>query len=131
MKDQLNVPGPNPLPKARFLGNMPYVIVTDEAFPLCPNTMRPYPRGRNVSKIPRPRRVFNYQLSRARRIVESAFGILAQRFQIYNRWMQYNVETVIKIVKVTCVLYNFLCDRNLNVANIYTRLNPERLEYSL
>ena len=43
--------------------------------------------------------------------------------------MQYSVETVIKIVKVTCVLHNFLCDRNLDVANIYTRLNPERLEH--
>ena len=39
MKCQLNVPGPKPLPKARFLGNMPYVIVADEAFPLCPNIM--------------------------------------------------------------------------------------------
>ena len=32
MKDQLNVPEPKPLPKARFLGNMPHVIVADEAF---------------------------------------------------------------------------------------------------
>ena len=60
MKDELNVPGPKPLPRARFLGNMPHVIVADEAFPLCPNIMRPYPRGRNASKMPRPHRVFNY-----------------------------------------------------------------------
>ena len=52
MKDELNVPGPKPLPRARFLGNMPHVIVADEAFPLCPNIMRPYPRGRNASKMP-------------------------------------------------------------------------------
>ena len=129
MKDELNVPGPKPLPRARFLGNMPHVIVADEAFPLCPNIMRPYPRGRNASKMPRPCRVFNYRLSRACRIVECAFGILAQRFRIYNRRMQYSVETVVKIVKATCVLHNFLRDRNLDVANIYTRLNPERLEY--
>ena len=43
--------------------------------------------------------------------------------------MQYSFETVIKMLKATCVLHNFLCDRNLGVANIYTRLNPERLEY--
>ena len=42
MNDQLNVPGPKPLLKARFLGNMPHVIVAGEAFPLCPNIMRPY-----------------------------------------------------------------------------------------
>ena len=60
MRDELNVPGPKPLPRARFLGNMLHVIVADEAFPLCPNIMRPYPRGRNASKMPRPSRVFNY-----------------------------------------------------------------------
>ena len=67
--------------------------------------------------------------SRAHRIVECAFWILAQRFRIYNRHMQYNVETVMKIVKAICVLHNFLCYHNLNVANICTRLNPDRLEY--
>ena len=129
MKDELNVPGPKPLPRARFLGNMPHVIVVDEAFPLCPNIMRPYPRGRNANKMLRPCQVFNYRLSRARRILECAFGILALCFHIYNRRMQYSIETVIKIVKATCVLHNFLHDRNLDVANIYTKLNPERLEY--
>ena len=34
--------------------------------------------------------------------------------------MQYRVETVIKIVKATCVLHNFLRDRNLDV-QIYTQ----------
>ena len=79
--------------------------------------------------MPRHSRVFNYQLSRVCKTVEHPFGILAQQFWINNRKMQYNVETVVKIVKTTCVLHNFLCDRNLNVANIYTRLNPEKLEY--
>ena len=106
MKDELNVPGPKPLPRARFLGNMPHVIVADEAFLLYPNIMRPYPRGRNASKMPRSRRGFNYQLSRAGRITACAFGILA-RFHIYNRRMQYSVEPVIKIVKATCVLHKF------------------------
>ena len=129
IRGELNVPGPKPLPRARFLGNMPHCIVADEAFPLCPNIMRPYPRSRNANKMPRPKRIFNYRRSRARRIVECAFGILAQRFRIYNRRIQYSVETVTKIVKATCVLHNYLCDKNLNVANIYTRLNPDRLEY--
>ena len=78
--------------------------------------------------MPRSKRIFNYWLSRARRIMECTFGILAQRFRIYNRRMQYSAETVTKIVKATCVLHNFLRDKNLNVANIYTRLNPDRLD---
>ena len=129
MRGELDVPGPKFLPGARYLGAMPHVIVADEAFPLHPNIMRPFPRGRNNANLPRPRKIFNYRLSRARGIVENAFGILGQRFRIYNRRMQYSVETVAKIVKATCVLHNFLRDRSLNVANIYNRLNPERLDY--
>ena len=43
--------------------------------------------------------------------------------------MQYSVNTVVKIVKATRVLHNFLQDKNMNVVNIYARLNPERLDY--
>ena len=129
MKGQLNVPGPKYLPKARYLGAMPHVIVADEAFPLCPTIMRPFPRGRNAARMPRPHQVFNYHLSRARRTVENAFGILAQCFRIYNTRMWYSEHTVVKIVKATCVLHNYLRDKNMNVANIYTGLNPDCLEY--
>ena len=30
MRGELNVPGPKPLPRVRFLGNMPHVIAADE-----------------------------------------------------------------------------------------------------
>ena len=129
MRDELGVPGPKTLPGARYLGAMPHIIVADEAFPLSPTIMRPFPRGRNMHRLPRPRQIFNYRLSRARRIVENAFGILGQRFRIYNRRMQYSVNTVVKIVKATCVLHNFLRDRTLNVANIYNWLNPDKVDY--
>ena len=78
LKNELNVPGPKHLPRARYLGPMPYVIVADKAFPLCPTIMRPFPKGRNQNRMPRPCQVFNYHLSRASHIVENAFGILAQ-----------------------------------------------------
>ena len=71
----LNVPNPKVLPGAPHLGAVPYVIVADEAFPPKAYIMRPYP-GRHLSE---ERKVFNYRLSRARRIVENAFGILSSK----------------------------------------------------
>ena len=61
----INFPPDAPLTGAEHLGPMPYVIVGDEAFPLLRNLMRPFP-GRSC---PRAQMVYNYRLSRARRIV--------------------------------------------------------------
>nr|CAI5826506.1 unnamed protein product [Callosobruchus analis] len=58
----------------------------------------------------RERKIFNYRLSRARRIVENAFGILASRFRIYHTAINVQPENIEKIFMATCVLRNFLIE---------------------
>lgn len=102
----LNIPPPQPLPGR--IKNVPHVIIADDAFPLKPYLMKPYP----FRNQPGPNRVYNYRLSRARRVVENAFGILANRLRILRKPIELCPEKFTKIVSATCVLHNFLLDRN-------------------
>lgn len=89
-----------------------YVFVGDEAFPLKTYLMRPYP-GRSITADTRHRRlVFNYRLSRARRVVENAFGILVVKWRVYRQPIIAGTDTVDAIVKATCVLHNYLRRRD-------------------
>ena len=85
-------------------GPMPHVIVGDEAFPLKTCLLRPYP-GKNLTG---DQVIFNYRLSRARRIVENAFGILATRFRVYQRRIQLSPGHTQSMIQATIVLHNYL-----------------------
>ena len=54
------------------------------------------------------KRVYNYRLSRARRVVGNAFGILANRFRIFLTPIALPPATVEQIVLAACGLHNML-----------------------
>lgn len=85
----------------------PFVFVGDEAYPLQTNLMRPFPR-RNLTN---EKRIFNYRLSRARRIVECAFGILVKRFNVLENKMLVFPEKATIITKACCILHNIIMDK--------------------
>ena len=98
-------PQPDPLPGDTQ--DIPYFLVGDDAFALRQFMMKPY-----GSRTLTPRqRIFNYRLSRARRVVENTFGILANRFQVILTKMGHSVETVKLIVKACVLLHNLMRTR--------------------
>lgn len=115
-QNQLNIPEDKPLPFRTK--PVPYVIVADAAFPLSTHIMKPFP-FRNMQK---EQRIFNYRLSRARRIVENAFGILANRFRILLNTIPLKPEKAQIIVQACVALHNYL-RKELTVQ--YTGVNPE------
>lgn len=81
------------------------VIVADDAFPLRTDVLKPYnTRGEFGDK----QKIFNYRLSRARRVVENSFGILVSKFRIYEKAIPLSVQKVEQLVKTTCALHNWL-----------------------
>ena len=129
MNGTLNLPGPKQLPNYPRGGALPHCIVADEAFPLRMDLLRPFPKGKNVQRLPYHQTIFNYRLSRARCIVENAFGILVQRFRIFDRRLTMDDHNVIKLVEATTVLHNYLCTANMDVANVMAGLNPQGTPY--
>jgi hypothetical protein len=57
----------------------PFGFVDDDALALLANFMKPFPGQHPKSS---PERIFNYRLSRACRIMENVFGIIAARFWV-------------------------------------------------
>ncbi|PNF22512.1 hypothetical protein B7P43_G14377 [Cryptotermes secundus] len=80
------------------------LFVGDDAFPIQPYLLKPY----SHRWLSDEERIFNYRLSRARRVAENAFGILAARFRIFCRPINLSVETIDLVVKAACALHNWL-----------------------
>jgi hypothetical protein len=97
----LNVPEDNYIPNTNV--KIPYAVVADEAFPLKKYIMRPY-GGRHLSV---EKRIFNYRLSRARRMIENTFGILVATWRILKQTIVADVANIDNMVKAVVVLHNF------------------------
>jgi hypothetical protein len=78
--------------------------------------MRPYPGSQ--SKGDNEKSIFNYRLSRARRVVENASGILSQKFHIYQRTLQPFLENADNIIFATCILHNNLRDQGVGLSDM-------------
>ena len=111
-KGELNLPLPRPLPQSTdptwvlFQEDepVPFIFVGDNAFPLNEHVMKPYPE-KGLTDI---KRIFNYRLSRFRRVTENAFGILTSVFRIFSTKINLHPEKVVSVVLASLALHNML-----------------------
>lgn len=92
--------------------SVPICILGDSAFKLSPNLMKPYPFSTEQSDA---EKVFNYTLSKCRRVVENCFGHLKSRFRRLGKGLDNEIRHANLIVKACCVLHNYLNENSDNI----------------
>ncbi|XP_069818599.1 uncharacterized protein [Dendropsophus ebraccatus] len=100
------LPDPRPFPGTDG-PLVPFVVVADEAFQMCENLLKLYSsRGLNYRQ-----RIYNYRLTRARRFVECAFGILTAKWRVFTQPIQLQPDVVDELIKAAVVLHNFVLSK--------------------
>lgn len=105
-KNALKLPVTDEMPNSEII--LPYVMVGDGAYPLMEHLMTPY-RGLDLEL---EKEIFNKRLSRARMVVECAFGIVCEIFRIFYHTIEQGPKVAELIAKTTCILHNVIIDLN-------------------
>lgn len=95
-KEIVNLPDSNIKTFLYFIG--------DDAFRLSNRIMKPY-SGKNLSD---KQQICNYRFSRARKTVESAFGIFANKWRIFHTSICMLPETANIILTASVCLHNYV-----------------------
>ncbi|XP_036345400.1 uncharacterized protein LOC118754638 [Rhagoletis pomonella] len=78
--------------------------------------MKPYPFSMALTET---QKLFNYNLSKCRRVVENAFEHLKARFRRIGKGIDNRIGNAPVIVRACCVLHNFLNERNDYINEIW------------
>lgn len=82
----------------------------------------PFSRIRHLNPM---QRVFNYRQSRARRIIEYAFGLMQEKWRVFGKPIGLNVLTCEKIVLAVACIHNFLITEELQLEENQRRYIPD------
>ena len=86
--------------------NVPPYIVGDSMYPLLSWVMKPFSHSIALSD---DKRTLNYRLSRARIVVENAFGRLKARWRRLMKRNDMHVDKIPTVIAACCVLHN-MCE---------------------
>ncbi|CAN8016086.1 unnamed protein product, partial [Ixodes persulcatus] len=81
------------------------IILCDQAFPLTTNLLKPFASATSETC----ETVFNYNLSKTRRIVENAFGRLKARFRFIMKRMECQLPNAKRAIRAACMLHD-ICE---------------------
>ncbi|XP_051170182.1 uncharacterized protein LOC127287352 [Leptopilina boulardi] len=98
-----------PPPKSLYEGGprIPHVDIGDAAFENSLHCLTPY-KGAKSGNLSIDQNVYNYRLSRARRVIENAFVILVAKWRIFRTPILIYIEVIKLIVLATICLHNFI-----------------------
>ncbi|XP_067648012.1 uncharacterized protein [Eurosta solidaginis] len=86
---------------------IPVHIISDSAFRLSQYVMKPYPYNIENSAA---QKLFNYRLSKCRRVVENAFGHYKARFRRIGKGIDNHIKNENVVISAACAFHNFLID---------------------
>lgn len=116
------------IPPSQCLPNtlieMPTVTISDDAFSLSIRNLKPFP-NKNLSE---DQLLFNYMLSRNRRVVECAFGILARTWQVLFSKIWREPVKATQIVLALVALHNFVREDNIRQRTTYDMIADDEID---
>nr|XP_023025481.1 putative nuclease HARBI1 [Leptinotarsa decemlineata] len=106
---ELNIPNPKSV-QIPYSIKVPYMILGDQAFDLNEYTMTPFTGTPPVGSI---ERIFNYRLSRGRRVVDNAFGVANSVFRVLRKPILLQSDKAKKVVLAVVYLLQILSTHRL------------------
>jgi hypothetical protein len=85
---------------------LPHIFVGDKAYLQTTYLIKPYSRR----TLDRSKAIYNYRLSRARQVVESAFGTCASKWWILDKAIETKIDIGVEIVKCISLMHNIIND---------------------
>lgn len=86
--------------------NVPLFLIGDSAYPLQTWLMKPFPQS---SAFTTEMKQYNYRISRARIVVENAYGRLKARWRRLMKRNDMHVDHIPNVIAAACILHN-LCE---------------------
>ena len=88
---------------------VPLYLIGDSAYPIQTWLMKPFPH--NTQNLTNEKKTYNYRLSRARIVVENAYGRLKARWRRLMKRNDMHIKHIPNIIATACILHN-ICEKH-------------------